>query len=114
LWDTFSKALAADFIQSLHSAECGINHTLQQIAEYIEDGGQSLEQYVLPQPQLFSPEVTSEIEAFENQLQMLHMQVCEEQTTMNLEQQHIFQSIYSDITDANNTETMCQPLFIEG
>lgn len=44
---------------------------------------------------------------------MLHMQACEEQTTMNLEQ-HMFQSIYSDITDANDNETACQPLFIEG
>ena len=113
-WDTFSEALATDFIQSLHSTEYSINCTLQQIAEYIKDGSWSLEQYGLPQPWLQSPEVTSEIEAFENWLEMLHMQACKEQMIMNPEQQHMFRSVYSDITDANDNKIACQPLFIEG
>jgi hypothetical protein len=93
------------------SLKRGIDRTLQHIGEYIEDGGRS---YGLPQPQLWSPEVTSEIEAFENRLEMLHMQASKEQTTMNLEQLHVFHSIYSDITDANETGNTCQPPFIEG
>ena len=39
LWDTYCEALSIDFAHNLHSVEHGIDHTLQQIGEFIEDGG---------------------------------------------------------------------------
>lgn len=65
--------------------------------------------------QLFkTPEVTAEIEAFEDRLEILCMQASKEQTTMNLEQQHMFHSVYNNIMDASETGNLCQPVFIEG
>jgi hypothetical protein len=114
LWDAYHDALSIDFIHGLHSSERGIDSTLQQIGEFIEDGGRSLQQYGLPQPQQRSPEVISEIEAFEDQLDVLYTQASNEHATMNLEQQHVFHSIYNVITHANDTRNACQPCFIEG
>ena len=114
LWDTYHEPLSIDFVHSMHSTERGINRTLQQIAEYIEDTGRSLEHFGLPQPQLRSPEVTIELEAFEHQLDILRTQASVELTSMNLEQQHVFYSIYNNIRECNTTECTCNPIFVEG
>ena len=66
LWDTYCEPLSVDLIQNLHSTEKGVDHALQHIAEFIEDSGRSLEHFGLPQPQLHSPEVITELEAFED------------------------------------------------
>jgi hypothetical protein len=56
----------------------------------------------------------TELEAFEDWVEELHSQASSELMTMNLEQQHIFHSIYNDITNSNETEQPCKPVFIEG
>ena len=101
-------------MHSMHSTERGINRTLQQIAEYIEDTGRSLEHFGLPQPQLHSPEVTIELEAFEHQLDILRIQASVELMSMNLEQQHVFYSIYNNIRECNSTKCTCNPIFVKG
>lgn len=107
MWDTYHDALSLDFVHTLHSTEHSVDCTLQQIGEFIEDSGQSLQQYGLPQPQLCSPKVISEIEVFKDWLEDLHIQASEEHATMNLKQQHIFHSVYNDITNVNETATAC-------
>ena len=39
LWDTYDDDLSLDIVHSLHSTEQGIDHILQQIGEFIKEGG---------------------------------------------------------------------------
>ena len=39
LWDTYYDDLSLDIVHSLHSTEQGIDRILQQIGEFIKEGG---------------------------------------------------------------------------
>jgi hypothetical protein len=117
LWDHFLPSLSLDHITSTHSNERGIDLTLQQISEFIEDGGHKLTDFGLPEPTFRSPEVLNELEAFEGRHQLLLQQVDDMIDEMDLEQQEFFNIIYSSITlhenDPEHHRTP-QPFFIEG
>jgi hypothetical protein len=71
LWDSFKDHMALDFIHSLHSTERAIDHTLQQIEDFIQDSGRRLQDFGLPRPLFRSPEVVNELEAFANHFVIL-------------------------------------------
>jgi hypothetical protein len=113
LWNSFKDSIAIDFIQTLHSYEQGINHTLQQIEEFIQDSGRRLQDFGLPRPIYHSPEVLNELEAFSNRLSILRANALTALATMNLEQQSLLSTIYNAITNLN-PQTFFSPIFIEG
>ena len=114
LWDTYQHSLSLDFIHKFHSTEQGVDHTLQQIAEYIQDSGRSLADFGLPQPLLRSPEVVMELEAFENRLDSLEREAAYALSLMNIEQQQVLHSVYDNIEKNHCTRHPCQPMFIDG
>lgn len=66
LWESLKDAMTLEFLHTLHSPECAINCTLQQIEEFIQDSNRHLQDFRLPIPLFRSPEVINEIEAFTN------------------------------------------------
>jgi hypothetical protein len=113
LWNSFKDSLAADFIHSLHSYDQGINYTLQQVEELIQDSGRRLQDFGLPRPLFHSPEVLNELEAFTNRLPALRTNALSAITTMNDEQRSLFSTIYHTIT-SSPPQSAIPPFFIEG
>ena len=114
LWDTFKDCMALDFVHSLHSTEHGIDRTLQQIQEFIQDGGRRLQDYGLPAPLLRSPEVVNEVEAFHGRHLLLTSNASNALSTMNLEQRQLYFNILSNITGMPPVHQPSSPIFIEG
>ena len=113
LWESFKDFMAIDFVHSLHSTERGIDYTLQQIEEYVQDGGCRLQDFGLPSPLFRSPEIINELEAFANHLPTLQHHASNALSTMNFEQHSLFSMIYTNIIN-NTYETPCPPIFVEG
>jgi hypothetical protein len=119
LYGTISSilSLSLDHISSTHFNERGTDLTLQQISEFIEDGGHKLKDFGLPEPTFRSPEVLNELEAFEDQHELLFQQVNDMIEEMVLEKQEFFNLIYSSITLHENDpehHPTPPPFFIEG
>ena len=71
LWDSFEEQLMIDHILAMSSAIQGHDNALCCIAELLQEGGQCLSDYGLPNPTTHSIELCAEIEAFSNKLHIL-------------------------------------------
>ena len=113
LWDHFHEYLTLDYVTAMSSEERGTDRALQQIADFLQDGGHSLKDYGLPEPTFRSVEVLSELEAFEGRHEQLRAESNDMLSAMNAEQADIFHCVMEAIMDAQDGETP-SPFFIEG
>lgn len=119
LWDHFRNSLTIDLITSTHSEERGTDRALYIISQYLQDGGQSLQKYGLPEPIERSGEILLELEAFRGREQQLRLDSDISVQQMNTEQLTVFNMIWNTIitgttdTDSHDTRNI-QPVFLEG
>jgi len=115
LWDVFKVSLAQDFIIATHSEELGLDRALQAIADNVHDGGRSLTDYGLPEPQLRNPEVVIEQETYCPLASQLLERARIQFRTMNSEQKNIFTSVVLSATSYAQLGNKCvHPVFVEG
>jgi PIF1-like helicase len=97
----------------MSSKEHGTDRALQQISDFLQDGGHSLKNYGLPEPTFRSVEVLMELEAFEGRHEQLRAESNDMLSAMNAEQADIFHCVMDAVMDAQDGE-IPSPFFIEG
>ena len=115
LWDRFRTELARDYIISTQSDELGFDQALKAIADNVRDGGRTLTDYGLPEPQLRNREVVLEQEFYTPRASVLLNRARTQFLQMNVEQKNVFTSVvlaataYAQLGTDND-----YPFFVEG
>lgn len=94
LWEIFQHQLALDFILRHDGVEdIGQQHALQEIANYLEEHGKSLEHYGLPLPTVYSAEVENELQRWGVDREAITARAQQNIHLLNDEQRHLFDLI---------------------
>lgn len=117
LWDSFCDQLTLDWHEQTDSEEGAIDKVLYIISLHLEDSGQGLQDFGLPEPENRSVEIVFELAAFSRHTEELSASVREMYKTLRPQQLLLFQSLLDPILSFNptshNPSTMA-PQFIEG
>jgi hypothetical protein len=109
LWNRYSEYLAYDFTIRLHSEELGRNSALQEMGDYLQEAGKTLEQFGLPAVRHFGREVEHELGRWDSHANTLSERATHSFSMFNNEQQSIFLEVMHAVH-----ENLPLYLFIDG
>jgi len=93
-WDQFHEEFAKDFtLRYSNNLQVGINHALRELALTLEEHGKTLDDYGLPQSQIYSHEVEHELIRWSSNSDALATRANLAYSHLNAEQKQIFDDI---------------------
>jgi hypothetical protein len=106
LWETFQESFALDYtLRNNNALDTGLNHTLQEIGQCLEEYGKTLSDYSLPEPMSYGREVEHELAKWASDRDGLSLRADLAAGTFEPEQRHIYDLIVDAIIEN-------QPLWI--
>lgn len=109
-WTTFANDLSLDFtLRNSNSLELGQNAALRDLGRMLSEYGKSLESYGLPMAEIYRPEVSYELERWEQHRTYLAERASQVEQLLNEEQKLVYDTVVQSI----NSGTPLY-LFVEG